>query len=75
MRANTGGPAPINKPLLGEIFEYLDQLPNAKVRALSFRFGLTDAAAREVLAAWSKTAGLASVDGRVDEAADSLSIS
>ena len=72
--SNSDGHAEFSRPLLAEMFEHLDQLPETEARDLSFRFGLSDQAAREVLAAWTKTLGLGPIDGRVDEAADWLSI-
>ncbi len=62
----------ISKAKLAEAFEYLDGTPGAEVRDLLFRFGLTEDAARNVYTAWTKTLGLAEIDGRVDETFDSL---
>lgn len=69
---SNGGEAVFSRPLLAEMFEFLDEMPGIAARDLSFRFGLTADAARDVLAAWTKTAGLAPIDGRVDETFDAF---
>jgi len=77
----TDGLAVFTKGQIAEMFEALDRLPKDEAdnlmtvtRHLNFRFGLSDEAALEVLASWLKTTGLGHLDGRVDEAADTLAI-